>query len=72
MDEMQSLERRAGVAMKHVELNMKKIRQQLLMDGTWDTQRLQATTRILTELCGIAETIDMLWEAPAVKQIAHR
>lgn len=50
--------------MKHVELNMKKIRQQLLRDGTWDTQRLQATTRILTELCGIAEAIDALWETP--------
>ncbi len=40
MDEMQSLELRADVAMKHVELNINKIRQQILKDGTWDLQRL--------------------------------
>lgn len=70
MDEMQSLTGRADVAMKHAELNMKKIRRQLLKDGTWDTGRLQATTRILAELCGIAEAIDELWETP-VRSLAE-
>jgi hypothetical protein len=70
MDEMQSLERRADVAMKHVELNMKKIRQQMLKDGSWDLQRLQATNRIIDELCDIAAMINELWETPTVKTVA--
>jgi len=70
MDEMQSLERRADVAMKHVELNMKKIRHRMLKDGSWDLQRLQATNRIIDELCSIAEMINELWETPTVKTVA--
>jgi len=34
MDEMQALERRADVVLKHVEMNIKKIRQRMLKDGT--------------------------------------
>ena len=71
MDEMQALERRADVVLKHVETNIKKIRQRMLKDGTWDLQRLQATNRIIDELCNIAEMIYELWETPAVMQVAN-
>ena len=71
MDEMQSLERRADVVLKHVEMNIKKIRQRMLKDGTWDLQRLQATNRIIDELCVIAEMINELWETPVVKPIVN-
>ena len=70
MDEMQSLERCADVVLKHVEMNMKKIMQQMLKDGTWDLQRLQATNRIIDELCDIAVMINELWETPTVKTVA--
>ncbi len=71
MDEMQALERRADVVLKHVEMNIKKIRQRMLKDGTWDLQRLQATNRIIDELCDIAEMINELWETPTVTQVAN-
>ena len=70
MDEMQALERRADVVLKHVEMNVKKIRQRMLKDGTWDLQRLQVTNRIIDELCDIAEMISELWETPTVKTVA--
>ena len=64
MSELQKLESRADVLLRHIEVNSKKIRQQKLKESKWDTRRLEATFRIMHELCDLAQMINELWEHP--------
>ncbi|TFH16152.1 hypothetical protein E4H04_07080 [Candidatus Bathyarchaeota archaeon] len=69
MNELDRLERQADVLMRHLEVNGKKIRQELLKDHTWNIRRLEATLRITHELRDLALMINELWEHPDREQI---
>jgi hypothetical protein len=64
MSELERLEARADVLMRHVEANSKKIRQAKLKKGEWDTRRIEATLRIMQELVDLSQMINELWEQP--------
>jgi division protein CdvB (Snf7/Vps24/ESCRT-III family) len=64
MNEIQKLETRAKVLMRHIETNSKKIRQTKLMNEIWDIRRIEATLRTMYELRNLAQMINELWEHP--------
>ena len=64
MNEIQKLETRAKVLMRHIETNSKKIRQTKLMNEIWDIRRIEATLRTMYELYNLAQMINELWEHP--------
>ena len=64
LNELQKLEQRADVLLRHIEANSKKIRQHKLKSQTWDTRRLEATLRTMHELFDLASMINELWEHP--------
>jgi hypothetical protein len=64
MNELQKLENRADVLLRHIEVNSKKIRQQKLKESKWDTRRIEATLRIMYELRDLSQMINELWEHP--------
>lgn len=69
--EVDRLEQRADVLMRHLELNSKKIRQAKLKEKRWDTHRLEATQRIIGELVYLCTEINELWEYPESEGIAN-
>ena len=64
MNELQKLENRADVLLKHIEVNSKKIRQKKLKDSKWDTRKIEANLRIMYELRDLSHMINELWEHP--------
>jgi hypothetical protein len=64
MNEIQKLETRAKILMRHIETNSKKIRQTKLMNEIWDIRRIEATLRTMYELRNLAQMINELWEHP--------
>lgn len=64
MNEIEKMEQRADVLMRHIEINCKKIRQLKLKGHFWDMRRLEATLRIMHELRDLASLINELWEHP--------
>jgi len=64
MSELQKLENRADVLLRHIEVNSKKIRQQKLKESKWDTRRIEANLRIMYELRDLSQMINELWEQP--------
>ncbi len=64
MTELDKLEQRADVLMRHIEVNSKKIRQAKLKEERWDIRRIDATLRTVHELQDLAHLINELWEHP--------
>jgi division protein CdvB (Snf7/Vps24/ESCRT-III family) len=64
MNEIQKLETRAKILMRHIETNSKKIRQTKLMNEIWDIRRIEATLRTMYELRDLAQMINELGEHP--------
>lgn len=62
MNEVDKLEQRADVLMRQLELNAKKIRQSHLKDKRWDTNRVDATLRIISEIRDLSQMINELYE----------
>jgi hypothetical protein len=62
MSELKRLENQAEVLMRNLELNSKKIRQYWLQYEKWDTQRIDANLRIVSELRDISLMINELKE----------
>jgi hypothetical protein len=60
LNELEKLEQRADVLLRHVEVNCKKVRQHNLKSQIWDTRRLEATLRTLHELVDLTTMINEL------------
>ena len=66
MSEVERLEARADVLMRHVEANSKKIRQAKLKNGEWDIRRIVATLKIMQELIDLSQMINEFWKHPGL------